>query len=135
MTGRWVSPVEHDRTRPVMILREWNLTGSNRTLRSSVRSLRSSASDYHLTVGIGRSVFEERGHVACIARPNACPVDMTGVSGHLVLCPVKRYCLHLNLEKELQGFGSSRHHIIKESATWRSELDDSDAALESAFFK
>ena len=71
MTGRWVSPIEHDRTRPVVILREWNLTRNNRTLRSSVRSLRSSASSHHLTVGIGHSVFEERGHVACIARLDA----------------------------------------------------------------
>ena len=71
MTGRWVSPVEHDRMRPVMISRFWMLTRNNRMMRSSVRSLRSSASGHHLTVGIGRSVFEERGHVACIARPNA----------------------------------------------------------------
>ena len=87
-------PVKHDRTRPVMILHEWNLTRNDRTLRSSVRSLRSSASGHHLTVGIRRSVFEERRHVACIARPDAgvlCPVDMTGVSGHPVLCPVKGY--------------------------------------------
>ena len=66
----------------------------DRTLRSSVRSLRSSASDHHLTVGIGRSVFKEKGHVACIARPDARvlrPVDMTRASGHPVLCPVKGY--------------------------------------------
>ena len=43
-------------------------------------------------------------------------------------------CLHQNLEEELQGFGSSRNHVIKESAVWRSELVDSYAALESAFF-
>ena len=67
MTGRWVSPVEHDRTRAVVISRFWMLSGNDRTLRSSVRSLRSSASGHHLTVGIGCSVFEERRHVACIA--------------------------------------------------------------------
>ena len=67
MTGRWVSPVEHDRTRPVVISRFWMLTGNDRMLWFSVRSLRSNASSHHLTVGIGRSVFEERGHMACIA--------------------------------------------------------------------
>ena len=77
-----------------MISRFWMLTGNDRTLRSSVQSLRSSASGHHLTVGIGRSVFEERGHVVCIARPDAGvlrPVDMTGASGHPVLCLVKGY--------------------------------------------
>ena len=70
------------------------LTGNDRTLRSSVRSLHSSASGHHVTVGIGRSVFEERGHVACIARPDVGvlrPVNLTGASGHPVLCPVKGY--------------------------------------------
>ena len=87
-------PVEHDRTRPVVISRFWMLTGNDRTLRSSVRSLRSSASGLYLTVGIGRSVFEERGHVACIARPDAevqRPVNLTRASGHPMLCPVKGY--------------------------------------------
>ena len=67
MTGRWVSPVGHDRTHPVVIFHFWMLTGNDRTLDLSVRSLRSSASGHYLTVGIGRSVFEERGHMACIA--------------------------------------------------------------------
>ena len=67
MTRHWVSLVES----PVMISRFWTLTGNDRTLRSSVRSLPSNASDHHLTVGIGRLVFKERGHVACIARPDA----------------------------------------------------------------
>ena len=58
MTGRWVCPVKHDRTCPVVIFHFWMLTGNDRTLRSSVRSLRSSASGHHLTIGIGRSVFE-----------------------------------------------------------------------------
>ena len=44
-------------------------------------------------------------------------------------------CLHQNLEEELQGFRSSRNHVFKESAAWRSELVDLDAALESAFFR
>ena len=94
MIGRWVCPVEHDRTRPVVKISVWNLTGNDRTLRSSVRSLCSSASGHHLTVGIGRLVFEERGHVACIARPDAKVqrlVNMTGASGHPVMCPVKEY--------------------------------------------
>ena len=94
MTGRWVCLVELDRTRPIMKSHLWMLTGNDRTLRSSVRSLHSSASDHHLTIGIRCSVFEERGHVACIARLDAGvlrPVDMTRASGHPVLCPVKGY--------------------------------------------
>ena len=92
MTGRWVSPVEHDRTLPVVILREWNLTRNNRTLRSSVRLLRSSASGHHLIIGIGRSVFEEREYVACITRPNAGvqrPVNMTEAFGRPVFSAVR----------------------------------------------
>ena len=52
------------------------------------------ASGHHLTVEIGRSVFEERGHMACIARPDAevlLLVDLTGASGHPELCPMKGY--------------------------------------------
>ena len=75
MTEHWVCPVEHDWTRPVVISRFWMLTGNDRTLRSCVRSLRSSASGHNLnvlmTVEIGRSVFEAGGHVACIARSDA----------------------------------------------------------------
>ena len=47
-----------------------------------------------MTIEIGCTVFEERGHVVCIARPDAevqLPVNMTGASGHPVLCPVKGY--------------------------------------------
>ena len=91
MIGRWVSPVEHDRTRPVVISRFWMLTGNDRTLRSSVRSLRSSAFGHHLTVGIRRTVFEERRHVVCIARPDTGvlrPVDMTGASSRPVFSVV-----------------------------------------------
>ena len=70
------------------------LTRNDWTLRSSVQSLHNSVSGHHLTVGLERSVFEERGHMACIARPNAevqRPVNMTGASGHPELCPVKEY--------------------------------------------
>ena len=66
MTGRWVCPIEHDRTRPVMKSHLWMLTRNYRTLRSSIRSLRSIAFGHHLTVGIGCSVFEERDDVAAI---------------------------------------------------------------------
>ena len=94
MTGRWVGLVEHDQTRPVVKNHFWMLTGNDQTLRSSVRLLGSSASGHHLTVEIERSVFEERGHVAHIARPDAevqRPVNMTEASGHPALCPVKGY--------------------------------------------
>ena len=102
MTGHWVSPVRRDRTCPIMsggLLevtgrwgrtsghdptdtsgRDWNLTGSDRTLGSCVWSWHCAASDHHLTVGIGRSVFEEKGHVASIERSDAwflCPVALT----------------------------------------------------------
>ena len=85
-------PVEHDRTRPVMKNHFWMLTGNDRTLRSSVRSLHSSVSGHHLTVGIERSVFEDRGHVACIARLDVGvlrPFDVTGVSGRPVFSAVR----------------------------------------------
>ena len=62
MTGRWVSPVKHDRTGPVVISRFWMLTGNDQTLRSSARSLRSGAYSHNLnvlmTVEIRRSTFE-----------------------------------------------------------------------------
>ena len=61
MTGHWVSLVGHDRTCSVMIFCEWKLTRNDRTLRSCVRSLSSSASSHNLnvlmTVEIGRSTF------------------------------------------------------------------------------
>ena len=88
MTRCWVSPVGHDRMRPVVsggLLevtgrwgptssrdqtnasgRSWNLTGSDRTLGSCVRSWHCAASGHHLSVRIGRSVFEERDNVAAI---------------------------------------------------------------------
>ena len=34
MTGRWVSPVGHDRTRPVVKYHFWNLTRNDRTLEA-----------------------------------------------------------------------------------------------------
>ena len=34
VTGRWQSPVKHDRTRPVEENRFWNLTGNDRTLET-----------------------------------------------------------------------------------------------------
>ena len=39
VTGRWQRPVSTDRTRPVTIFPLWNLTGNDRTLALSVRSL------------------------------------------------------------------------------------------------
>ena len=88
MTGHWVSPVGHDRTRPIasggllemtgrwgptsghdqtdMSGRSWNLTRSDQTLGSCVRSWHRAAFGHHLTVGIRRSVFKERDDVAAI---------------------------------------------------------------------
>ena len=62
MTGRWVSPVGHDRTRPVVIFRFWYLTGNNRTLVLVCPVTLSGASSHYLnvlmTVEIGRSAFK-----------------------------------------------------------------------------
>ena len=62
MTGRWVSPVGHDRTRPVMIFCFWYLTRNDRTLVLVHPVTLSSASGHYLnvlmTVEIGRSTFE-----------------------------------------------------------------------------
>ena len=62
MTGRWVSPVGHDRTRLVIIFRLWNLTTNDRMLVLVRPVTLSSASGHYLnvlmTVEIGRSVFE-----------------------------------------------------------------------------
>ena len=88
MTERWVSPVGHDQTRLVVsggLLEmtgrcgprsghdqtdtsgcSWNLTGSDRTLESCVRSWHYAASGHHLTIGIGCLVFEERDDVVAI---------------------------------------------------------------------
>ena len=64
VTGRW-SPVS-GRNPTDVSGRSWNLTGSDRTLGSCVRSWHCATSGHHLTVGIGRSVFEERDDVAAI---------------------------------------------------------------------
>jgi hypothetical protein len=86
--GRWVSPVEHDRTCPIVSggllemtgcwgpvpshdltdasCRSWNLTRSDWTLGSYVRLWHCVVSGHHLTIEIGRSVFEERDDVASI---------------------------------------------------------------------
>ena len=34
VTGRWQGPVKHDRTRPVVKYRFWNLTGNSQTLEA-----------------------------------------------------------------------------------------------------
>ena len=62
MTERWVSPVEHDRSRPVVIFRFWYLTGNDRTLVLVRLVTLSSASGHYfnvlMTIEIGRSMFE-----------------------------------------------------------------------------
>ena len=44
-------------------------------------------------------------------------------------------CLHQNLEGVSQGLKSSQDHVIKEAIACRSELADSNTALELAFFR
>ena len=44
-------------------------------------------------------------------------------------------CLHQNLGEESQGLESSQDHVIKESIEYRSVSADSNATLESAFFR
>ena len=44
-------------------------------------------------------------------------------------------CLHQNLEEESQGLKSSQGHVIKESIACRSVLADSNAELQSTFFR
>ena len=62
MTGRWVSPVGHDRTRPVVIFRVWNLTRNDRMLVLVRPVTLSSVSGHYLnvlmTIEIMRSAFE-----------------------------------------------------------------------------
>ena len=60
MTGCWVSPVEHDRTRPVVKSRVWSLTGNDRTLEVQHPVTFAAASGRPMTIEIGRTVFEER---------------------------------------------------------------------------
>ena len=64
--GRWLCPVKHDRTRPVEEIRFWNLTRNDRPLEAQCPVTYAIASDRLLTIKIGRTVFKERGHVACI---------------------------------------------------------------------
>ena len=62
MIGRWVSLVEHDRTRSVVIFCFWYLTGNDRTLVLVRPVTLSSTSGHYLnvlmTVEIERSAFE-----------------------------------------------------------------------------
>jgi len=44
-------------------------------------------------------------------------------------------CLHQNLEEESQGLESSQDHVSRESIACGSGSADSNAALESAFFR
>ena len=62
-----MSPVKHDRTRPVEEIRFWNLTGNDQTLEAQCPVSYTAASGHVWTIEIGHSVFEERGHVARIA--------------------------------------------------------------------
>ena len=64
MTGRWGPTSGHVQTNASG--RSWNLTGSDQTLGSCVRSWHSATSGHLLIVGIGRLVFEERDDVAAI---------------------------------------------------------------------
>ena len=57
---------ESGRAGPDASGRSWNLTGSDQTLGSCVRSWHCAASSHLLNVGIRRSVFEERNNVATI---------------------------------------------------------------------
>ena len=82
------------------------------------------------------------------------PVDAPYISGHVVDhgcdTPVESfvfhsmnigiqvgssYCLHQNLEGGSQKLKSSQNYVSKESIACGSEPADSDAALESTFFK
>ena len=54
---------------------------------------------------------------------------------HIVIIKNKGYCLHRNLEEGSQKLESSQNHVSKKSIACESEQADSDAALESAFFK
>ena len=53
------------------------------------------------------------------------------LANHSFFC----FCLHQNLEEESQGLKSSQDHVIKGSIVCRSKLADSNAALESSFFR
>ena len=52
MTEHWVSPVEHDRTRPIEEIRFWNLTRNDRTLEAERPVSLCAVSDQQMTVEI-----------------------------------------------------------------------------------
>ena len=52
VTGRWLCPVKHDRTRPVEEIRFWNLTGNDRTLEAKRLVSLCAASSQQMTVEI-----------------------------------------------------------------------------------
>ena len=54
VTGRYQRPVSTDRTCPVVIFPLWNLTGVDRTLALSVRSLHLSASGHARRFHLGQ---------------------------------------------------------------------------------
>ena len=60
-------PITIDQTRPIVKCHFWNLTGNDRTLETQRPVTYAVASGQLLTVEIGRTTFEERGHVARIA--------------------------------------------------------------------
>ena len=58
-----------------------------------------------------------------------------GAKAYILKEKFASFCLHQNLEEESQELKSSQDHVIKESIACRSESADSNAALESAFFR
>ena len=54
---------------------------------------------------------------------------------HTTVEVINTHCLHRNLEGGSLKLESSQNHVSKESITCESKQADSDAALESAFFK
>ena len=71
MTGRWVSPIGHDRTRPVEEIRFWNLTRNDRTLEAEHPVSCSGASGQQMTVEIRWLLLNVVWHVANIGRLDA----------------------------------------------------------------
>ena len=55
MIGRWLSPVGHDRTHPVVSGTLLEMTGRRGPVSGHVQT---NVSGHHLTVEIGQSVFE-----------------------------------------------------------------------------
>ena len=52
MTERWVSPVRHAWTRPVVKIHFWNLTGNDRTLEAERLVSLCAASDQEMIIEI-----------------------------------------------------------------------------------